>query len=231
MKALILAGGEGRRLQSVAGGLPKCLVPVQGRPFIEHQIELMKSNGIREFVLCVGLGAQKVIETLGDGSSLGISVSYSVEDVPLGTGGAIKNASAFIEGTFLCMNGDTLVEFSLAEMEQRHREVGAVATIVSRQVQDATGRGILEIGPGREILSFEEKSRSANPAFINCGVYLMESGVLGHIPLGQNVSLEKEVFPGLVSSQSRLLAFVTEGAFVDIGTPDEYARIREKGWK
>jgi mannose-1-phosphate guanylyltransferase len=231
MKALILAGGEGRRLKPLAGDLPKCLVPVQGRPFIEHQIELLRSQGVEEFVLCVGLGAPMVEETLGDGSALGVSVSYSSEEVPLGTAGAVKNASSFIDDTFFCVNGDTLVEFSLAEMEESHSRVGAMASILSREVEDATGRGILEIGPRGEILSFQEKSRSASPALINCGVYLMEREVLEHIPPGQKVSLETEVFPGLVSPRSKLVAFITKGAFVDIGTPDEYVRIKEKGWR
>jgi NDP-sugar pyrophosphorylase family protein len=231
MKALILAGGEGRRLKSLAGDLPKCLVQVQGRPFIEHQIELLNSQGIEEFVLCVGLGAQIVTETLGDGSALGVSVSYSMEESPLGTAGAVKNASSFVDEAFLCVNGDTLVEFSLAEMEESHHRVGATASILSREVEDATGRGILEIDPRGEIRSFQEKSRSASPALINCGVYLMEKEILEHIPSGQKVSLETEVFPGLVSSRSRLLAFITKGVFVDIGTPDEYLGIKEKGWR
>ncbi len=231
MKALILAGGEGRRLKSLAGDLPKCLVQVQGRPFVEHQIELLRSQGVEEFVLCVGLGAHMVTETLGDGSALGVSVSYSSEEVTLGTAGAVKNASSFIEETFLCVNGDTLVEYSLSEMEENHRRVGAMASIVCREVEDATGRGILEIGPRGEILSFQEKSRSASPALINCGVYLMEREILEYIPSGRKVSLETEVFPGLVSPKPKLLAFVTNGAFVDIGTPDEYLRIKEKGWR
>lgn len=232
MKALILAGGEGRRLRPLAGDVPKCLLQIQGRPFVEHQIELLKSQGIQEFILCVGLGAQAVKEALGDGSALGVSVFYSSEDAPLGTAGAIRNASSLIdEDAFLCMNGDTLVEFSLAEMEQNHQGVRALATVLSREVEDATGRGTLEVGLRGEILSFEEKTRNVSPALINCGVYLMERAILQHIPSGTTVSLEHEVFPKLVSSGHRLFAFITNGAFVDIGTPDEYLRIREKGWR
>ncbi|UCF78330.1 MAG: NTP transferase domain-containing protein [Candidatus Eiseniibacteriota bacterium] len=231
MRTLILAGGEGRRLKSVAGDLPKCLVPVQDRPFIEHQIELLRSKGITDLVLCVGLGADAVREALGDGSALGVTVRYSSEDSPLGTAGAVKNAEGFVEAEFLCMNGDTLVEFSLEEMEGIHQAGGAIATILSREVEDATGRGTLEVGSHGEILSFSEKRKGRTSAFINCGVYLMQKEILNHIPSGRAVSLEREVFPVLVSSGARLMAFKTHGDFVDIGTPGEYLRIREKGWK
>jgi NDP-sugar pyrophosphorylase family protein len=230
MKALVLAGGEGRRLRPVLGDLPKCLAQVQGRPFIEYQIELLKSEGIREFILCVGLGANLVQRVLGNGERLGVSISYSTEETPLGTAGAIKNAGAHIDGRFLCTNGDTLVEFSLKDMEESHVNAGAVGTIVFR-MNDATGKGTIKIGPGGLVRGFEEKTQHGAAAFINCGFYLMEKELLEHIPSGQPVSLEEEIFPKLLSSGLKLFAFPARGVFVDIGTPEEYLLIREKGWK
>jgi NDP-sugar pyrophosphorylase family protein len=230
MKALVLAGGEGRRVRSVLGDLPKCLAQVQGRPFIEHQIELLKSEGVREFVLCVGLGANLVQRVLGHGERLGVSISYSTEEKPLGTAGAIKNARANIDGRFLCTNGDTLVEFSLKDMEESHVNAQAVGTILFR-MDDAAGKGTIKIGPGGGVMGFEEKSQHNAAAFINCGFYLMEEELLEHIPSGEPVSLEEEIFPKLLSSGLKLFAFPARGAFVDIGTPEEYLRIREKGWK
>jgi len=232
MKALILAGGEGRRLRSMSGQLPKCLMPVQGRPFIEHQIEFLKLKGIGEFVVCAGHGASLLEERLGEGIHLGVAVEYSLEQMPLGTAGAIKNAEGLIDGSqFLCVNGDTLVDFSLREMAKLHRDSRAIATILSGRVEDATGRGTIRTGLEGEILGFEEKAYSGNPGLINCGFYLMENVILDHIPSGRKVSLEREIFPGLLSSGLRLSAFPAKGAFVDIGTPDEYLRIRNKGWK
>jgi NDP-sugar pyrophosphorylase family protein len=230
MKALVLAGGEGRRLRPVLGDLPKCLAQVQGRPFIDHHIELLKSEGIREFVLCVGLGASLVQRVLGNGGRLGVSISYSTEEKPLGTAGAIKNAGAHIDGRFLCTNGDTLAEFSLKDMEESHVSAGAVGTILFRR-DEVTGKGTIKIGPGGQVLGFEEKTQHDAPVFINCGFYLMEGELLEHIPSGQRASLEEEIFPKLLSSGLKLFAFPAGGAFVDIGMPEEYLLIREKGWK
>jgi NDP-sugar pyrophosphorylase family protein len=230
MKALILAGGEGHRLRSVLGDLPKCLARVQGRPFIEYQIELLKSQGIREFVLCVGLGANLVQRALGGGERLGVSIEYSPEEKPLGTAGAIKNASPHIDGRFFCGNGDTLVEFSLKDMEESHANAGAIGTILFRKA-DATGRGTIKIGQEGQVLGFAEKVQRDTAAFINCGFYMMEKGILEHIPTEQRVSLEEEIFPKLLSSGLKLFAFPAHGAFVDIGTPGDYLLIKEKGWK
>ncbi|MCX5800922.1 MAG: sugar phosphate nucleotidyltransferase [Candidatus Eisenbacteria bacterium] len=230
MKALILAGGEGRRLRAVLGKVPKCLAEVRGRPFIEHQIELLKSEGVREFVLCVGPGGNLIQRTLGGGGRLGVSIEYSREGKPLGTAGAIKNASSFIDGRFLCVNGDTLVEFSLKDMESGHAGAGAIGTILFKTA-DAAARGTIEVGAGGQVLGFAEKTERGGPAFINCGFYLMEREILDHIPGGQGVSLEEEIFPKLLRSGLSLFAFPARGAFIDIGTPESYSLMREKGWK
>jgi len=230
MKALVLAGGEGRRLRPILGDLPKCLADVQGRPFIEHQIELLKSEGITEFVLCVGLGANLVRGALGDGRRLGISIEYSYEEEPLGTGGAIKNASSYIGPTFVCINGDTLVEFSLRDMEEVHSNSGAVGTILFERAS-VRGRGTLELASDGRVLAFSEKVEPDACGYINCGYYLMEKEILEHIPTQRCVSLEREIFPELLSSGLKLFAVKARGAFVDIGTPKDYLLIREKGWK
>ncbi len=231
MKALVLAGGEGLRLKPLLGPLPKCLAPVQGRPFIEWQIELLKEHGFREFVLCVGVGAQAVRELLGDGSRLDVAVQYSFEETALGTGGAIRNASGFLAGRFLCANGDTLAEFSLSEMESRHEALGARVSVLCRVAADATGKGTLVVGERGRILRFDEKTAAGASGLINCGFYLMEKDVLDCVAPGRPVSLEKETFPRLLESGAALAACETSGAFVDIGTPEEYARVKHGGWR
>jgi len=230
MRALILAGGEGLRLRPVSGDLPKCLAEVGGRPFIEHQIELFKGEGITEFVLCVGIGAGLVKEALGDGRKLGVSIEYSLEETPLGTAGAIKNASPLIDGRFLCANGDTLVEFSLSEMEAAHATARAVTTILFKETI-ATGRGTIKLGSNNEIKGFAEKASRDALGLINCGYYIMERDVLSRIPPGKRVSLETETLPELISSGARVAGFPARGDFVDIGTPEDYGRIKEKGWR
>jgi mannose-1-phosphate guanylyltransferase len=231
MKALVLAGGEGLRLKPLLGTLPKCLAPVQGRPFIEWQIQLLREHGFREFVLCVGVGARAVTGLLGDGSRLAVAIQYSFEVTPLGTGGAIKNASGLVAGRFLCANGDTLAEFSLTEMEARHESLGARVSVLCRKVADVAEKGTLVVGEGGRILRFDEKTAEGSSGLINCGFYLMEEDVLDCVAPGQPVSLEKETFPRLLESGVKLAACETSGAFVDIGTPKEYLRVKDGGWR
>ena len=231
MKALVLAGGEGLRLRPLLGLLPKCLAPVQGRPLLEWQIELLKEHGLAEFVLCVGVGARTVTGLLGDGSRLNVSIQYSFETAPLGTAGALRNAYGLLEGRFLCANGDTLAEFSLEEMESSHEALGARATVLCRRAADATGKGTLVVGERGRILRFDEKTAAGSAGLINCGYYLMDKDVLDSVPRGRAVSLEKETFPGLLEDGVTLAACETSGAFVDIGTPEEYLRVKDGGWR
>ncbi len=230
MKALVLAGGEGLRLKPLLGPLPKCLAPVRGRPFVELLIELLRQQGLTEFVLCVGIGAQAVKDVIGDGSRLGVEVQYSFEGSPLGTGGAVRNASGFLAGRFFCANGDTLAEFSLSDMEARHDSVGAGVTMLCTRA-DATGRGTLAVGKDGRILRFEEKTVAGSSGLINCGFYVMEKEVLDSVAPGRPVSLEKETFPFLLEKGVKLAACESSGAFVDIGTPEEYMRVKDGGWR
>ncbi|MFH0779015.1 MAG: sugar phosphate nucleotidyltransferase [Candidatus Eisenbacteria bacterium] len=231
MRALILAGGEGSRLAPLTGGLPKCLVAVQGRPFVEHQIELFRAQGLVDFVLCVGVSADAIQKALGQGDRLGVSISYSVEMIPLGTAGAVKNASRFVESSFLCANGDTLVEFSLSQMIERHAETEALITILTKEVSDASGKGTVLTAEDGRVVSFVEKSVAAGAAQVNCGVYVVEKEVLNSIPAGKQVSLETETFPRLLGKGARLFSFATTGTFLDIGTPEQYLAVKEKGWR
>ncbi len=231
MKALILAGGEGRRLKPLLGQLPKCLAPLQGRPFIEVQVGNLAKQGIAEFILCVGIGALAIEQALGDGSRLGVTIEYSHEKSPAGTGGAVRDAARHLDGDFLCANGDTLVEFSVKKMEERHTKERAAVTILSKHVEDSAGRGTLVADARDRITTFEEKPPEHGRALINCGYYMMNLDVLAHIPGQKAVSLEKEVFPSLLAARQKMVAFVTGGAFVDIGTPEDYLRVKNGGWK
>jgi NDP-sugar pyrophosphorylase family protein len=129
------------------------------------------------------------------------------------------------------VNGDTLAEFSLTKMEALHERQGACVTVLCRRMADATGRGTLVIGKRREILRFDEKIAAGLPGLINCGFYLMEKGVTQSVAPGRAISLEREIFPRLLKDGLKLAAFETSGAFVDIGTPEEYLRVRDRGWR
>jgi len=215
---LILAGGLATRLQSVAGDTPKSLMRVAGRPFIEWQFDQLRDNGLNDIVLCVGHGAGKIKDHIGDGSKWNIAIRYSHENKPLGTAGAIRHAQGML-GTdpFFVLNGDSFVSFTASEVLRFHRGKQAALTLVLAEVEDAARFGSVAINENGEILNFDEKGKSGK-GLINAGVYLITQDVLHSIPESRAVSIEKEVFPRFVGSG--LYGMVTAGPFIDIGTPE-----------
>jgi NDP-sugar pyrophosphorylase family protein len=224
VRAFVLAGGLGTRLQSKFGDLPKPLAPVGGRPLLERQIEWLTGHGIRDVVLCTGHGADRVRETLGDGARLGARLRYSAEPEPLGTAGALRLARAHLAGPALVLNGDTLAPCDPWALERARWESGALGAVALYRVEDAASRGRVERGAGDRIERFVEKDAShRGSAWVNGGVYALAPRVWGSIPATGAVSLEREVLPAL-AAERRLVGLEAEGEFWDIGTPEDWAR-------
>ena len=133
MKAVLLVGGAGTRLRPLTYVVPKCLLPVGGKPLLERTMRYLEGHGITEFVLCVAYLKKQIIDTFGDGSSLGFKIQYAEADAPLGTAGQLKTASRFLDGTFLAMNGDIVTNLSVSNMVAVHRGKGGVATIALKE--------------------------------------------------------------------------------------------------
>jgi NDP-sugar pyrophosphorylase family protein len=227
VKAFILAGGMGTRLRPRFGDLPKPLAPLGGRPFLAWQLEWLRANGIRDAVLCAGYGAQRIQETLGDGSRLGLRLTYSVEPEPLGTGGALRLAAWAVDGPCLVLNGDTLVDCDPWVLERARWESGLVGTIALYQVDDASLRGRVECGTQGRVLRFVEKDeRHRGPAFVNGGLYAFGPALWRHLPPGAS-SLERDTLPAL-AEQGRLGGVPVPGEFFDIGTPEEWERAERR---
>lgn len=223
MKAFVLAGGLGTRLKPRFGELPKPLAPLQGRPFLERQIEWLRRNGVSELVLCVGHGAAAIREALGDGARFGIAVHYSEEREPLGTGGALRQARGRVAGPCWVLNGDTLAEADPWRLERTRWESGALGAIALFEVADARARGRVEVDDRGRIARFVEKDEAARgPAWVNGGLYAFSSRLWTHLPDGPG-SLERDVLPALAAA-GRLLGVRFPGTFYDIGTPDEWER-------
>src|SRR6185369_4979235 len=144
MKGLILAGGKGTRLRPLTINTPKPVVPVANAPFLLYQIDLMKSAGIDEIILSLSYQPRKIEDLLKDGSDYGVGIRYAVEGSPLGTGGAFKNAEEHIDSPTVVFNGDVLTGLDLAAVIKKHKETGAVATIVLIGVEDPTAYGLVE---------------------------------------------------------------------------------------
>jgi len=227
VRAFVLAGGKGTRLESLSsqfGGLPKPLVPVGGRPLLERQLEWLASHGVRDAVLCTGHGADQVRKTLGDGTRLGVRLRYSAEDQPLGTAGALRLAGGHVAGPALVLNGDTLAPCDPWALERSRWESGALGAVALFRVADASARGRVERDADGRIARFIEKDAGhGGPAWVNGGVYAFAPRMWSTIPAAGAVSLEHDVLPRL-AAEGRLMGVETEGEFWDIGTPADWER-------
>ncbi len=222
MKAFVLAGGLGTRLKPRFGDLPKPLAPLGGRPFLARQLEWLRGRGVRRAVILAGYGAEQVREALGDGSALGMSLEYSVEPEPLGTGGALKLAEGFVDGPALVVNGDTLGECDPWVLERDRWESGAIGAVALYRVADASGRGRVEHAGGRVDRFVEKDEAFRGPAWVNGGQYAFSPLLWRRLPDGPG-SLERDVLPGLAAA-GLLAGTEVEGRFWDIGTPDDHER-------
>jgi len=223
LKAAILAGGLGARLRSVVSDSPKPMAVVGGKPFLVYLLEWLRKQGIHEVVLCVGYRWQDIHAVLGDGASLNMRLQYSVENAPLGTGGALKNAQIFLQDTFLALNGDSFVDIDLKKLVEFHRRKESIATLALTHVTDTGAYGAVDLNDQGKIRNFTEKQGPGAPAgWVNAGVYVLEPDVLSLIPGGKPVSLEQDVFPELVKRNYPIYGFCVKGYFIDIGTPEAY---------
>lgn len=229
MEAVILAGGLGTRLREVVRNKPKAMAPVRGRPFLQYQIEQLKEYGVDEIILCVAYLAHQIKDYFREGRDFGVEIKYATEKRPLGTGGALKNAQKYLkENSFLVLNGDTYVSMDLFGFMRYHGDKRSKGTIALTRVDKPEEYGTVLLDDNQRVRKFLEKSKTRESySIINAGVYLLEPEVLDYIPSGKKISLEKEIFPDLVRRNLPLFGYLTSGYFVDIGTPEGYARIQK----
>lgn len=219
--AVVLAGGLGTRLRPVLGHRQKTIADVAGRPFLTRIIDQVEAVGIRRIVICTGHGASEVEASLSarNGSAF---VTFSREEQPLGTGGALRRALPIAGGgTWLVLNGDSYTEANLDAFLEGYRRSGRIPTLLLVEVADSRRYGRVECGPEGDIRSFMEKGAVSGNGWINAGLYLMESEHVDAIPAARAVSLEREVFPVWLATGLR--GHRTSGRFIDIGTPESYA--------
>ena len=184
MKAIILVGGEGTRLRPLTYSVVKPMVPVVNRPFIEHVMRKLALHGIDEIVLAMGYKPDSIYAYFKDGRGLGIKLTYSLEEKPLGTAGAIKNAGGHVDNTFFVLNGDCFSDIDYSDMLKQHRRNKAMATIALTHVDDPTRFGVVETDAGGRVLHFIEKPAAdkVTSHWINAGVYILEPEVLDYMP-------------------------------------------------
>jgi NDP-sugar pyrophosphorylase family protein len=228
MKAVILVGGEGTRLRPLTLTVPKPVVPVVDRPFLRHQLDLLATVGVTEIVFSVAYQPQRIQAVFGDGASRGCRIHYAVEETPLGTGGAVKNAEAFLDETTIVFNGDVLTDVDLPAVVRGHRESGARATLVLTPVPNPAAYGLVETDAGGRVKSFIEKP--TDPAQITCdtinaGIYVLETSALDLMPPAENHSIERAFFPTLLRRGDLVRGYIHRGYWIDIGTPEKYLQV------
>ena len=227
MKAVIMAGGEGRRLRPISCGQPKPLVPFLGRPIMEHIILLLKKQGYTDICATVKYRAEDIIAAFGDGSSLGVSLQYRREEEPLGTAGGVKNCADFYgSDDFLVISGDAVCDFDLASLMHRHKETGAAVTLALYTHDRPLSYGLAVTDDTFRIRAFVEKpdwSRVVSDR-VNTGIYIVSPRVMELVPENKPFDFAKELFPLLLSRGEKLQGMVMEGYWCDVGEPLSYYR-------
>jgi len=232
---LVLAGGLGTRLRPAVGDRPKGLASVGDRSFLEIQIGLLRDQGARRFVLCVGHRSEQIRDTFGDGSALGVNIEYSVESEQLlGTAGAVRLAERFISPRAMVVNGDTYLDTDfdaiVVQHLERHEQESVVATLTLCQLDDASRYGTVALDPsGRFVKGFREKApgNGASPGWLNAGAYIIERSLVDLIPHNVPWSLERDWFPQALAQGRTIAAVRRDEPFYDIGTPEDYRRFVE----
>jgi mannose-1-phosphate guanylyltransferase len=236
MDAVILVGGGGTRLRPLTYAVPKALIPVFNQPLIARIITHLARHGVDRVVLAASAGERRLEAALGNGSRLGVRLSYSYETEPLGSGLAVKQAARDFEGSFFVCNGDVITDLDLSAMLQRHRDRNATLSIALSSVDDPTAYGVAKLAAEDRITRFVEKpARDEAPsAWANAGTWIFEPEVLHHIPDERmDGSLERLVFPSLIADGFIVQGFPSDAYWVDVGTSERYLRlhrdIMEKG--
>ena len=228
MKAILLAGGKGTRLRPLTIHTPKPIVPIFNRAFLHYQIDLLKQvPEIDEVILSLNYQPRRIEEVFGDGADLGIKIRYVVEPVPLGTAGAIKYAGDKLTESVDVFNGDVMRQLDLAEVIRMHRERQARATIVLTPVDNPSAYGLVETDGQSNIKRFIEKPKpeEITTNHINAGIYVLEPDTFDRIPSEVPWSIERSYFPSLIERNETFVAYIYNGYWIDIGTPEKYVQV------
>jgi mannose-1-phosphate guanylyltransferase / phosphomannomutase len=224
VKAVVMAGGEGTRLRPLTSNQPKPMVPIVGKPCMEHIVELLAKHGFEDVVVTLAFMPQAIRGYFGAGETHGVSIRYSVEEAPAGTAGSVKLAEDALDEPFLVISGDALCDIDLGALVRFHREKEALVTIGLKSVDNPLEFGIVVTDADGRIERFLEKP-SWGQVFtdtINTGIYVLDPEALRHIPSDRPFDFSKELFPLLLEMGRPLYGFVADGYWQDIGNLDQY---------
>lgn len=228
MHAIVLAGGEGTRLQPLSQRTPKALVPILNRPLIEQLLLHLRSHGVDEITLAItrNESSAAVEAAIGDGSALGISLDYAYEETPLGSGGGIANAAAGWDEPFFVCNGDIVTDVDLTAMHEEHDQEGAELTIFLQPVEDSSRFGVAVLDGDGHIVHFVEKPDTPAPSNLaNAGVWLFQPSLLDEFERDRHSMVERDLFPSLCEAGRTIAAFQQATYWADVGTLESYLAV------
>ena len=232
MEAILLCGGLGTRLRSVVSDRPKPMADIAGKPFLHYLVKMLSESGVKHLIFALGYMGEQIEAYFQSGEEYGLSISYSYEDSPLGTGGAIRNALSNVSGeNVLVLNADTYFHTDYESLLREQIKNKAAMTIASRKIEDISRYGAILKDESGRILRWNEKMSSDQaeapcPGEINGGIYVMQKSLIEKIPEGKQ-SLENDCIPAWLEDGLYLQAIPSDGYFMDIGIPEDYAQFKE----
>jgi mannose-1-phosphate guanylyltransferase len=227
MRVMIMAAGRGTRLHPLTDSVPKPMAPIVNRPALHHILRLLSRHGLRQVVINLHHLPDTVTSYVGDGSWLGMEVTYSREPELLGTAGGVKNNETFLgDGTFVVMSGDSLTDIDLTGLIAAHRRNGSIATLAVKEVADPSLYGVVVLDDDQRVVGFQEKPSlaKARSRLCNCGIYVFEPEILRHIPAGRFDDFGSRLFPDLLAAGIPFHAEPIDAYWSDVGNLREYVR-------
>jgi mannose-1-phosphate guanylyltransferase len=221
MKAVILAGGLGKRLRPLTSNKPKPMLPLGGKPILLHVINWVKKNDIKEIVLCVSYLHKTIEDYFGDGKKFGVKIEYAISSKPLATAGQLKTAEKFIDDTFVCVYGDTLLDFNLKNMIRQHKEKKSFVTMSLYEYKTNIRYGVIDTKNNGNVSAWNEKPEIK--AKVNIGCYVMEPATLGFIPKNRPFGMDT-VIKKAISKRKAVNSFLSKKGFIDIGDKETYEK-------
>ncbi len=221
MKAVILAGGLGTRLQPYTTFLPKAMLPLGEKPLLEHLMDWIKKNKIDSIVLCVSYLRKTIEDYFEDGSRFGVKIEYAVANRPLATAGQLKTAEEFVDDTFVCVYGDSIFDFNLKSMIENHKRKKAFVTMALFEYKTKLQYGFIEMDKNNKVTAWKEKPEVKGN--INIGCYVMEPAVLKLIPPNKPYGMD-DVIKNAIMRKNKIGGFLIKKGFMDIGDKISYRR-------
>ncbi len=226
MKAVVMAGGEGSRLRPLTLGRPKPMVPIVNQPVMAHIIELLKKHGITDIIVTLQYRAEDIQDHFGDGRNMGVKIRYSVEEIPLGTAGSVKQAQEMLDEPFIVISGDALTDFDLTAIIKYHVDHKAMATLTLTRVANPLEYGLVILAEDGRVRQFQEKP-SWGEVFsdtVNTGIYVIDPKIFQYMEVGKAYDWSQQIFPEMLENGDAIYGYVADGYWSDVGSLTDYMR-------